>query len=314
MTEEFDAIRTRLLDFELNGITNQQKGVLARAIEGLLSDAVKKRDALAVVKVQNLKTRLDALIPGELGIQQADIRDKIPGDQDLVEEISAQKDLMIAVSTGGSRIQEKNQEYQERRLRIMAYLLSQNIDDPNPYPDLWDWYGKWSSGDLPTYQSRRKHISDLYQSLLDYLVTRKYQTSKPIREATGWMKVDRILDNIGRQIESAKNEEEFQAVGLLCREVLISLAQSVYDPALHLPVDGIMPSPTDADRMLQGFFTAELESSSNEASRRLAKAALSLANELQHKQTATFRDAALCAEATRSVTNIVAILAGKRNP
>jgi hypothetical protein len=314
MNEVFDGIKVKLLGFELNGISKQQKDVMSRAIDELASDAVRKRDALRLVRVKDLQARLNALVPGESGVQPVNIQQKIQGDLDLLKEIAVQKELMIAVSTGGPRIEEKNQEYQERRLKIKAYLLSRNMDDPNPYSDLWDWYGKWSSGDLPTYQSRRKYISGLYQPLLDYLATSQHRTSQAIQEPTGWEKVDRILYGIGKQIELAENEEDFQTVGLLCREVLITLAQSVYHPSIHKPIDGILPSNADADRMLGAFFAKELEGGRNEAGRKLAKAALVLANDLQHRQTATFRDAALCAEAVRSITNIVAILAGKRNP
>jgi uncharacterized protein (DUF1778 family) len=43
-----------------------------------------------------------------------------------------------------------------------------------------------------------------------------------------------------------------------------------------------------------------------------AKEALRLALALQHRRTADFRMAALCAEATNSVVNILAVLVGRR--
>jgi len=52
----------------------------------------------------------------------------------------------------------------------------------------------------------------------------------------------------------------------------------------------------------------------NEASRNHARAAFDLANELQHKRTANFRLAALCAEATLAVMNLIAIVSGQRDP
>ncbi len=65
--------------------------------------------------------------------------------------------------------------------------------------------------------------------------------------------------------------------------------------------------------MIEAFFAHASQGSSNENVRRHAKAALKLAVELQHRRTADFREAALCLEATSSVTNIVAILAGRRD-
>ena len=109
-------------------------------------------------------------------------------------------------------------------------------------------------------------------------------------------------------------EEQFQAVGLLCREVLISLAQTVFDPELHPPLDGVGASETDAKRMLDRYLAIEVIGSSNALARKQAKGALQLANELQHRRTASFREAALCAEATASLTNLIAIISGVRDP
>lgn len=236
-------------------------------------------------------------------------------DEELIEEIEAQRDLMISVSTGGSRIQEVNDEYKARRQRIREGLEALGIKDTNPYSDLWRWYGKWSGGDLPTYQSRRLYISDLYDPLIDRLRKRQTQVgSQLFEEPTGWTRVDRGVDKIREKLETSSSEEDYQTVGLLCREVLISLAQAVYDPRLHTPPDGSQPSETDAKRMLEGYIAKELSGSSNEEVRRHAKAALDLANGLQHRRTATFRDAAMCAEASTAVVNLIAIVSGRRDP
>jgi hypothetical protein len=131
---------------------------------------------------------------------------------------------------------------------------------------------------------------------------------------TGWPKVDRQLSEARDRLRAATAEEQFQAVGLLCRETLISLAQAVYDPQRHPTLDGVAASNTDAKRMLEGFIAAELAGAANEEARRHAKAALSFALALQHDRTADFRAAALCAEATASLVNVVGILSGARVP
>lgn len=131
-------------------------------------------------------------------------------------------------------------------------------------------------------------------------------------EPTGWQKVDRQVQEIRLRLDTADAEEQFQAVGLLCREALISVAQEIFDPLKHKPKDGLMPSDTDAKRMLEAFLEDELGGATNEEARAHARAALRLALALQHKRTADFRTAALCAEGTFSVVNIIAILAGRR--
>ncbi|WP_316237004.1 hypothetical protein [Bradyrhizobium sp. SZCCHNR1015] len=131
-------------------------------------------------------------------------------------------------------------------------------------------------------------------------------------EPTGWQKVDRQLQEMRLRLDSAETEEQYQGVGLLCREALISVAQQVYDPARHPLIDEKTPSDTDAKRMLEAIFEAELIGSSNEEARAHAKAAVRLALALQHKRFADFRTAALCAEGTWSVVNMLAIIAGRR--
>ena len=132
-------------------------------------------------------------------------------------------------------------------------------------------------------------------------------------EPTGWQKVDRQVQEIRSRLAGAGTEEQYQAVGLLCREALISAAQEVFKPAMHPTLDGTKPSDTDAKRLLEAIFEAELKGGTNEEARGHAKAAVRLALALQHKRTADFMMAALCAEATLSVVNLLAILAGRRD-
>lgn len=140
------------------------------------------------------------------------------------------------------------------------------------------------------------------------------QPSNPSRAKQGmqipWKRVERAVDQAKEQLEGAGTEEEFQAIGLLCREAMISLAQVVFNPQLHIVADGVPPSETDAKRKLDAYLMYELRGSSHEAARKFAKAAVDLTNHLQHKRTATFRDAALCVEATVAVVSVVALISG----
>jgi len=236
-------------------------------------------------------------------------------DKELLDEIDAQRSLMAAVATGGPRIQDVNEEYKERRLRIREALDKRGLDDANVYSDLWRWYGRWSDGSLPSYQSRRQFIADLYDPLTERVRSGGIKVGSGLfEEPTGWERVDRGIERFRNTLESATREEDFQAVGLLCREVLISLAQAVYVPGTHVPADGINPSGTDAKRMLEAFISHQLAGGSNEAARKFARAAIDLANDLQHRRTAEFRGAATCAEATSAAVNLIAIVSGRRDP
>lgn len=265
-----------------------------------------------------IKRAVQAALPAQLQVHDLSARSLLVGRDEfdkteLERLIEAQVDVMIAVATGGPKIQSKNAEYRDRRRLIREKLEALGKRDLNPFEDLWAWYGRWSSGDLPSYDSRREYLRTLYRPLLEDLAGAPPRSAAdPSREPTGWEKVDRTVDKIVNGLAQASAEEEFQTVGLLCRECLISLAQAVFDPEEHKPSDGTTPSESDAYRMLEAYFSCEFQGERNEALRRHAKASLSLANHLQHKRTAQYKDAALCAEATRTVVNIVAITSEKR--
>ena len=124
--------------------------------------------------------------------------------------------------------------------------------------------------------------------------------------------MDRQLGELQLRLREAANEEQFQCGWpSLSRNIDFS-RPGRYDRERHPAFDGIEPSKTDAKRMLDAFVSVELGGSENAAIRKTAKAAFDLSNDLQHKRTATFRDAALSTEATFSTVRIIAIIPGRR--
>jgi hypothetical protein len=163
---------------------------------------------------------------------------------------------------------------------------------------------------MPTYASRLAFVGDLFRPLLDAVA----RDEARIFEPTGWERVDRTVEKARSALARSVGEEDFQAIGLLCREALISVAATVWDPARHPVLDGVAPSATDAKRRLEGYIAVEFAGNANEDARRHARAALDLANALQHKRAADWRGAAMCVEATTSVVHLLAILEGRRGP
>ena len=83
-------------------------------------------------------------------------------------------------------------------------------------------------------------------------------------EPTGWERVDRTVQKGRERLMAAREEEDFQGVGLLCREALITLGQVVWVAERHPPVDGVIPSDTDAKRRLEAYIAVELGTNANE--------------------------------------------------
>ena len=166
---------------------------------------------------------------------------------------------------------------------------------------------------MPSWRARRTFVNDLFGDLIRIVANQKQSAGQP-DEPTGWTRLDRTVTEVRKRLASATEEEQFQAVGLLCREALISLAQAVFDPEEHRTLDGTPASPTDAKRMLDAYIATAFGGSQNGYTRKAARAAVDLAVHLQHQRTATFRSAAMCVEATTSVVNLIAISAGLRDP
>ena len=99
-----------------------------------------------------------------------------------------------------------------------------------------------------------------------------------------FQRAERTLGEIRDRLKEARTEKHFQAIGVLAREAMISLAQAVYVREIHPPLDDTEPSEADAKRMLEAYFAVEL--ADNDAARRHTRATVDFANNLQHKRTA----------------------------
>lgn len=239
-----------------------------------------------------------------------------PADErkQLEEVIERLRNLMAAVATGGPRIKDVEDDYKRLRAEVAASLTESGLEDPNPYPSLWDWYGKWSSGDLPTYQSRREYLSAMYEPTLRAL---RQQTVPGISEvvATGWEEVDRRLRSLKADLERASQPEHFQQIAYGCRGLYIALAQAVHDAERHPPSDEkqTIKSETDAKGRLTDYFAAELADESSSI-KDYAKAVVKFADAAGHNQASTFRAAAACLQAAVTLMNLVALIEGRLDP
>ena len=270
-------------------------------------------EALRSLPQQDRKRIAEAILSGQQHSKQhEDIRVETldganaTGAVALLSELLIHRGMMIDVATGGSRIQEVDDYYRAREARIRQ-TIPEGVKYENPHADLWAWYRHWNS-ELPQYKDRRFYVRELLGPAIEAVAKRSSLPSEP-REATGWERVDRALSKARTQLETASAEEDFQAIGLLCREVIISLAQAVYDPTIHESLDGVRPSDTDANRMLEAYIAHVFSGASNKEVRAHHRASLALALNLQHRRTATSQLAALCVEATASTTAVVSIIA-----
>ena len=260
----------------------------------------RQRIAEAVCSDQRVSKRHEDIRVENSGGSEAD------GAVAFLSELLIHRAMMVSVATGGPRIQEVDDYYRARETRL-RHNLSSGIAYQNPHADLWAWYHYWNAN-LPQYRDRRSYVRQLFGPAIEGVAKRSLVPSEP-REMTGWERVDRTLSKARTQLETVSAEEDCQAIGLLCREVIISLAQAVYDPKIHESIDGVQPSETDANRMLEAYIGHVFPGASNKEVRAHHRASLALALNLQHRRTATPQLAALCVEATASTTAVVSIIA-----
>lgn len=123
-------------------------------------------------------------------------------------------------------------------------------------------------------------------------------------EPTGWERVDRSIEEMRNRLQVADTEEKYQAIGMLGRETLITIAQQVFDKKLHPSTDGTDISSTDAKRMLEAYLSYELRGESEKVVK-FTKAAVDMSNQLTHDRNATKRAAGICVIAVSMIASLI---------
>lgn len=232
---------------------------------------------------------------------------------ELKQKIETIRNIMISVATGGKSIQEENDRYIKIHNEIILNCKKINLPYNNTYTTLWGWYGKWKA-DFPTYQERRTYINELFSQTLSYFEEENsLQNMETLVEITDWERIARTITKIKRDSNAAKNEEDFQAIGLLCRDVIISLAQTIYVPEVHGSTNekGVEIGKTDAVAMIESYVKYKLDGSSNEELRAYVKGANKLANRLTHRRNASKKDMLLTMSSTIALINFIGIIEDK---
>jgi hypothetical protein len=255
------------LDYYINVI-----GIKIQERQTEIETKIKDKTELVLRPYENTQIGQVYIIPKSIPkIEWDRIADIFTKDQ-LIVEVNYLKDTMISVSTGGQRIQDVNDEYQKRFSLADKALKRLAFENPNTFNDLWTWYARWSSGELPQYKDRRAFIGEMYGNLLKALQeTEQPELLNISVNLTGWERIDRTIKEIKMRLKQASNEEQFQTVGLLCRETIISIAQAIYNEEKHPTLDGVKASKTDAKRMLDAYVAVELAGGANENLRKYVR-------------------------------------------
>lgn len=140
-------------------------------------------------------------------------------DQELLTFLQKIQHILVDVSTGGSRILDVEEAYGEIYFKLANELQERECDNPNPFSSLWDYYSYWSE-ELPTYQSRRDYIRNMYKTIEDNL--RKNLVKAQSRKAA--IKSDK-QDNY-----SISFDDLHEDIVLKCKDLFL---QGKRDDAVH---------------------------------------------------------------------------------
>jgi hypothetical protein len=229
--------------------------------------------------------------------------------ESILNLINEEKEILIKAGTGIVQIQDVNKQYITKRKYIIGLLKVMCLEPTHNYNDLWDWYNDYKNRELKTYQSRRDFIKSLYEPLFNVIENSEESVMElSTYELTGWEKVDDTALRMKDILLDASITEDYQSVGMFGRELLISLAQAVFDSEKHFSPDGVEIGGSDSKRMLESYINYCMSHKSNPRAIKYAKSAVDFSNELTHNRTANPMDAELCYTAVISTINIIRTL------
>jgi hypothetical protein len=218
---------------------------------------------------------------------------------DLIFLVERQRDLVAAVATGKSITPYLDSEYKGRRRKIRAGLQRLGIDDPFPWPDLYQWWGFCSAPRMTKYSERRAYVAEISEPVLDELERRR---SGLVDWAGGggpetWATLQGRLDGLRDELNRAATHDDLQDVGRRAREIIIDAANMVFDDSM-VPANEPVPSPNDAKRRIDFYLNHRVPGQSQADLRRVVRTVLDLANTVTHSDSITRVDAYATAQAT----------------
>lgn len=180
------------------------------------------------------------------------------------------------------------------RLAVPCDIPSRDLTDVRSWWLRNDAYGSW--------QARRNLLVEVFGPIHGHLEGLEHELLRstlatPVSPhvQTGWPSVDTEIHELRRQFLLASTPQDYNGVGLVCVRVLEALSSTVFDPHLHLDAGEDEPPVANTKQRLDRFVERELIGSGNTEIRKLARAAIEVAQAVKHGGTPTRRDAGIAA-------------------
>lgn len=173
------------------------------------------------------------------------------------------------------------------------------------------WRREGAVGD-GAWQARRDILDGFFEPLHEQLVEVETQAlasslADPIspRGVTGWSRVDELINEMRRDFEAARSEQAYANVGNDAVAALEAVSAAAYNHARDGEPGSDEPPVDKTKERLARVIETRLAGSASGDARRLARAAVNLAQTVKHGRAATRRDAGIAADSVILVTNLI---------
>lgn len=213
--------------------------------------------------------------------------------------LQSQANTIVAVGTGGVRIQNVDAQWQSDTRTLNANFQRLGLKPPFPWVGLWDWYGFYSAN-LGTYHERRTHIRELTQAALAQLdlVEARGGIHDPAADddTPTWESLNGRISGLIEEYSTARGRDGWQDVGRRSREILIDFGKLIADPNI-VPEGKDAPKGADAKAWFDLFLTTYAQGRDKAELRSTMRAVWDLSQKVTHGDIADV-DAFAAAQAT----------------
>jgi hypothetical protein len=204
-------------------------------------------------------------------------------------------------------------------MSLALLALSSVVDRMNlppfkpPFRDLRSFKAYWLREKAwGSWAARRMLLEQIFGPLHDALADAESRAlastlAEPVspHPRTGWGAVDTEIGELRRHFRSASTPQDYRAVGNDSVAVIEGISRAAYDPARHLRPGETEP-PVDKTKLrLERVIEDALPGSDNEFYRKLARAAIEVAQAVKHSTTPTRGEAGIAADSVILLANIM---------
>ncbi|KJF18045.1 hypothetical protein AXFE_11440 [Acidithrix ferrooxidans] len=208
------------------------------------------------------------------------------------------------ISCGTDGIVSVQQDEIKVAIRVLKAVLNRlRVIVDIPFHDYSSFKAYWlRNGCSGSWAARRAILSQIFDPIHEFLAQLDVETpagpTSSIRNeaTTGWPTVDEELRELRRAFASATTPQNYAAIGLQCVRVIGALADSVYDPSVHVRIGEEALSYDKTDLRIARFIEDALPGRVNENLRGLAKKATAFAHEVKHSTNPDVNETAIVAD------------------